>query len=119
MRASQALFSAAATVVAFSIVPQLAEAGPCSSDIAELEITIQRSSVRALGELEQQPVNVQLRHQAKPDSAKRTDEQSQFSAIVARAKRLDIYGDRFGCFGALNAARHMYVLVARPAKPAR
>ena len=119
MRASQALFSAAATVVAFSTVPQLAEAGPCSSDIAELGITIQRSSVRTLGELEQQPVNVQLRHQSKPDSARRTDQQSQFSATVARAKRLDMYGDRFGCFGALNAARHMYVLVARPAKSAR
>jgi hypothetical protein len=37
----------------------------------------------------------------------------QFSATMARAKRLDADGDRFGCIGALNAARGMSVLVAR------
>ena len=128
MRASLAFF-AAAVVVAFSTVPQFAEAGPCSSDIAELETTIQQPSVRAFGGPERQSVNVQLRRQSTPDSARRTDEhlQSQFSATVARAKRLDMYGDRFGCFGALNAARQMSVLVAarrdaattRSSRPAR
>jgi len=31
----------------------------------------------------------------------------------ARAKRLDMEGERFACIGALNAARRMYVLVAK------
>jgi hypothetical protein len=113
MRASQAVFGAA-VVVTLSMVPQLAEAGPCSSDIAELETTVQFSG-KALGGLDQQSVNVQLRHQSTPESARWADEhlQSQFSATVARAKRLDTHGDRVGCTGALNAARRMYVLVAR------
>jgi hypothetical protein len=34
-----------------------------------------------------------------------------------RAKRLDMYGDRFGCIGTLNATRSMYVLVAKQEAP--
>jgi hypothetical protein len=88
----------AAAAVAFSIAPQLGEAGPCSSDIAELETAIQQPGVKALGALEQPSVNVQLGQKSTPKSARLADEhlQSQFSATVARAKRLDMYGDRFG-----------------------
>jgi hypothetical protein len=46
MRAPQAVFGAA-VVVTLSMVPQLAEAGPCSSDIAELETTVQFSGKSA------------------------------------------------------------------------
>jgi hypothetical protein len=101
-----------------TMTPQLAEAGPCSSDIAELERTIQQPGVEALGGLGQQSASVKL-SQSTPGSARRADEhlKSQFSATVARARRLDTYGDRFGCFGALNAARHMYVLVANSEAP--
>jgi hypothetical protein len=114
MRTSQAFFLAAATV-AFSIAPQLGEAGPCSGDIAELETTVQQPGGKALGAPGQPSVNVQLGRKSTPESARRPDEplRSQFSATVARAKRLDMYGDRFGCIGALNAARSMYVLVAK------
>jgi hypothetical protein len=114
MRASHAVFGAA-VVVTLSMVPQHAEAGPCSSDIAELETTVQQFSGKALGGLDQQSVSVQLRRQSTPETARWADEhlQSQFSATVARAKRLDTHGDRVGCTGALNAARRMYVLVAK------
>ncbi len=114
MRASQAFFVATVAVV-FSMVQQFAEAGPCSSDIAELETTIQQPGVTALGGLGQQSANVQLSLPSTPESARWADEhlQSQFSATVARAKRLDIHGDRVGCTGALSAARRMYVLVAK------
>jgi hypothetical protein len=37
--------------------------------------------------------------------------QSQFAATIARAKRLDMKGQRVGCIGAINAARRIYVLV--------
>jgi multidrug resistance efflux pump len=92
-----------------------AQSGPCSSDIAELETTVQQPGVKALGGVGQQSVGVQLRHQSTPESARPADErlQSQFSATVARAKRPDVNGDRFGCIGALNAARRMYVPVDR------
>jgi hypothetical protein len=108
-----AIFFVASLAVACSVAPQVAEAGPCSSDIAELETTIQQPGVKALGP-GQQSVNIQLGIQAAQESSTRADEhlQSQFSATVARAKRLDRHSDRIGCTGALNAARHMYVLVA-------
>jgi hypothetical protein len=113
MQASQAFFLAAAAVV-LSMAPQLAEAGPCSGGIAELEKTIPQPGVEALAGLGQQSVSVKL-SRATPGSARRADEhlQWQFSATVARAKRLDMHGDRVGCTGALNAARGTYVLVAK------
>jgi hypothetical protein len=105
----------AAAAVAFSIAPQLLEGSPRSSDIAELETAIQQSGEKALGAPRQPLVNVQLGRKSIPKSARRADEhlQLQFSATVAHAKRLDMYGDRFGCVGALNTARSMYVLVAK------
>jgi hypothetical protein len=108
-----AIFFVASLAVACSVAPQVAEAGPCSSDIAELETTIQQPGVKALGP-GQQSVNIQLGIRAAQESSTRADEhlQAQFSATVARAKRLDTHSDRIGCTGALNAARHMYVLVA-------
>jgi hypothetical protein len=54
-------------------------------------------------------VDPQLSQQPMPDLARRL--QSQFSATMARAKRLDMQGVRVDCISALNAARRMYVLV--------
>jgi hypothetical protein len=108
MQASQPFLLAAVAVV-LSMAPRLAEAGPCSSDIAALETTLQQPGVEALD-----GVSVKL-SRSTPGSVRRADDhlQSQFSATVARAKRLDMHGDRVGCTGALNAARGMYVLVAK------
>jgi hypothetical protein len=94
-----------------TMLPQLAKAGPCSGDIAELKTAIQRFGGDAPVGQAPQPVNARLSRQPAPDLAKRL--QLQFSATMARAKRLDTDGDRFGCIGALNAARGMYVLAAR------
>jgi hypothetical protein len=97
-----------AITVALATAPRLAEAGPCSSDIAALETTIRLPGVEALGGSREQSIN-----ELAVRSSRQADEhlQSQFSATIARAKRLDMYGDRVGCTGALNAARGMYVLV--------
>jgi hypothetical protein len=88
--------------VLLTLLPKYAEAGPCSTDIAGLE-----AAIRLVGE----SLPAQPNHQPAPDLARRR--QMQFSATMARAKRLDADGDRFGCIGALNAARGMSVLVAR------
>jgi hypothetical protein len=104
-------FLSVAIALLLAIVPQFAKAGPCTGGIAELETAVQRFGGNAPARLEQQSVNAQPDRQALPDLATRL--QSQFSATVARAKRLDMQGERIGCIGALTAARHMYVLVAR------
>jgi hypothetical protein len=97
--------------IVLTIVPQFAKAGPCTGGIAELETAVQQFGENAPARLGHQSVNAQPDRQALPDLATRL--QSQFSATVARAKRLDMQGERIGCIGALTAARHMYVLVAR------
>jgi hypothetical protein len=99
------------TAVVLTMLPRFAEAGPCSSDIADLETAIRLFGGNPPARQEQQSADAQPKHQPAPDLARRR--QVQFSATMARAKRLDTHGDRFGCIGALNAARHMYVLVAR------
>ena len=108
MRASRAFFLGAVAVV-FSMAPQFAEAGPCSSDIAELETAIQQPGVNLLSGPGRQSVGPQPSHQPTPELVGRLH--SQFSATIARAKRLDTKGQRVGCIGAINAARRMYVLV--------
>jgi hypothetical protein len=102
VRTAVSLSAVLTTVVLLTLLPQRAEAGPCSSDIAGLETAIRLVG----GSLPAQP-----NRQPAPDLARRR--QVQFSATMARAKRLDTDGDRFGCIGALNAARGMSVLVAR------
>jgi len=82
-----------ALAVALAVTPTFAQAGPCSADIAELETAVQLFGIDA------QPF---------PDPARRL--QSQLSATVARAKRLDMQGERIGCSGALKAARAMVAL---------
>jgi hypothetical protein len=108
MRKSQLSFS---VVIAAALVmaPQFAEAGPCSSDIAELETAIQQPGVNLLSGPGRQSVDPQRSHQPTPELARQLH--SQFSATVARAKRLDTKGQRIGCIGAINAARRMYVPV--------
>jgi hypothetical protein len=113
MRKPQSCLLVAMTVV-LATVPQLAEAGPCSSDIADLETDIHLPGLEPLGAPERKSTGVPP-NQPTPELARQTDErlQSQFSATVARARRLDMHGDRVGCTGAINAARGMYVLVDR------
>ena len=79
-----------AMAVAFAMTPGFAQAGPCSADIGELKTAVELFGIGA------QPLsNLSGRLQ------------SQFSATLARAKRLDMQGERIGCIGALNAARAM------------
>jgi hypothetical protein len=110
VRASASL-STVLVAVALTMLPQFAEAGPCSSDIAGLETAIRLFGGDPPAGQERQSAGARLSHQPALNPARRR--QVQFSATMARAKRLDTDGDRFGCVGALNAARRMSVLVAR------
>jgi hypothetical protein len=107
--------SSVVIAVMLAMLPQVAKAGPCASDIAELETTLQQPGVEAVGVPGQVPIDAKPSHRLASGVAEQTDEHRwpQFSATIARAKRLDVYGDRLGCTAALNAARGMFVLVER------
>src|SRR5271163_2663224 len=110
MRKSRSIFSVA-IALALAMAPTIAEAGPCSGGIAELETAAQLFGGNPLGGPERQSVGIQPSRPPGPDLTIRL--QLQFSATMARAKRLDMEGERIGCISALNAARGMYVLVAK------
>ena len=91
----------------------VAQAGPCSEDIAQFETAIRQSAGNPIAGLTApQSVGAQLNRQPTPESLKQAQErlQSKFSATMARAKRLDAVGDRTGCSRALSAAKRMYIL---------
>jgi hypothetical protein len=91
----------------------LAQAGPCSSDIAQFEAAIRQSAGNPMAGLSaRQTVAAQLDRQPTAASMKREEDRlkSEFAATMARAKRLDAKGDREGCTSALNAAKRMYIL---------
>jgi hypothetical protein len=73
------------------------------------------SSVETLVTAAQVSIDAERSRRLTPGFTRQADEHSwpQLSATIARAKRLDMYGDRLGCTGALNAARAMSVLVVR------
>jgi hypothetical protein len=54
----------------------------------------------------------QFRWQPTPESMKKEQAnlKARFSALMARAKRLDAKGDAKGCSAALNQAKRMYII---------
>lgn len=109
-------FRAAAVLIACAMLClniSIAEAGPCSADIAQFEQAIRNSAGNPFAGLSApQSINAQLDRQPTPESLKRGEArlQAKFSATMARAKRLDAKGDRAGCTSALSQARRMYIL---------
>jgi hypothetical protein len=89
-----------------------AQAGPCSSGIAQFEQAVRASAGNPnAGPYARQTVAAQLGEQPTPASIRRAQRQAQttFRATLAHAKRLDARGDD-GCFQALRMARDMYNL---------
>ena len=100
-------------VAILGLNPAFAQAGPCSGDIAKFEAAIRQSAGNPYAGLTgPQSVGAQLEHQPTADSLKRAQQrlQAQFSATMARAKRLDAQGNRAGCTRALSEAKQMYLL---------
>jgi hypothetical protein len=106
-RTTAALFVAAA--LALSVAS--AQAGPCSSQIAQFEQAVRQSAGNPnAGPMAPQSIGAQLDHQPTPSSMKRAEQRAQatFASTLARAKRLDAQGNRAGCTRALAAAKRMY-----------
>jgi hypothetical protein len=89
-----------------------ADAGPCSDDIAKFEAAIRQSAGNPYSGLTApQSDGAQLDREPTPASLKRAQQhlKAQFSAYMARTKRLDAQGNRAGCTRALSAAKRMYI----------
>jgi hypothetical protein len=91
----------------------LAQAGPCSADIAQFEAAIRQSAGNPYAGLTA-PQSVAAQNDRQPTSAsmKRAEQRlkSEFSVAMARAKRLDAQNNRAGCERALSVAKRMYIL---------
>ena len=98
MRKSQAF--SVLIAVALAMTAQFAEAGPCSHDIAGLETGTRLFGRNPPSGQDLQSVDAQQDHRPRSDLASRL--QLQFAATMARAKRLDMEGERFACIDALN-----------------
>jgi len=91
----------------------IARAGPCSADMAQFEQAIRNSAGNPFAGLTApQSVAAQIDRQPTPESLKKEQAslKARFSALMARAKRLDAGGDRAGCSSALTQAKRMYIL---------
>jgi hypothetical protein len=91
---------------------EIAQAGPCTTDISQFEATVHQSVNDPFdGLTARQSVDAQLSHQPTPESVHSAEERlrSRFAATMARAKRYDAEGNRSGCTRALNAAKKIYV----------
>ncbi len=109
-----ALRGAAGLIIcaAFCLNTFVAQAGPCSKDIAEFETAIRQSAKNPnAGLTAPQSVGAQLDRQPTPASMKQAEArlQSKFSATIARARRLDAKGNSAGCNRALSEAKRMYL----------
>jgi hypothetical protein len=106
MKTSAELVAAA---VCLGIAP--ANAGPCTTAIAQFEQAVRQSAGNPnAGPMAPQSIGAQLDRQPTPGSIKRAEQRAEatFAAAMARAKRLDARGDRAGCRRALAAAKRMY-----------
>ena len=97
-------------VAAFGLGIASAQAGPCSSEIAQFQQAVRASAGNPnAGPYARQTVAAQLGYQPTPASIRQAQRRAQatFAATLAHAKRLDARGDD-GCFQALHMARDMY-----------
>lgn len=104
----------AALVLAVALgVISTAQAGPCSSDIAQFERAVRQSAGNpTAGPMAAQTIGAQLDRQPTPSSVRQAERRAQarFEATLRRSKRLDAQGNRAGCMRALLAAERMYNL---------
>jgi hypothetical protein len=91
----------------------LAQAGPCTAEIAQFEAAMRQSANNPYaGLMAPQSIAAQDDRQPTAASTKRAEQKlkSEFSAAIARARRLDARNDRAGCERALSVAKRMYIL---------
>jgi hypothetical protein len=109
---SRAIVSVIVAGLALSLGVQSADAGPCTSAIAQFEQAVRESANKPnSGPSAPQSIGAQLSHQPTPHSVVRAQRRAQaaFQAALARAKRLDARGNA-ACTKALADAEEMYNL---------
>jgi hypothetical protein len=109
-RRASAIIAAAA---ALCLNVASAQAGPCTSEIAEFEQAVRRSAGNPnAGPMAPQSIGAQLGEQPTLASVRRAQRRAKaaFDATLARAKRFDARNNRAGCMQALADAKRMYNL---------
>jgi hypothetical protein len=95
------------------LIPTIAEAGPCSADIAQFEMAIRQSADNPYAGLTA-PQSIAAQNDRQPTVASmkkaERDLKAKFVATMAQARRLDARNDRAGCERVLSIAKRMYVL---------
>jgi hypothetical protein len=102
---------AVGATLGFSVPP--AQAGPCSSAIAQFEQAVRGSASNPnAGPVAPQSIGAQLDRQPTPNSVKHAEQRAQaaFEEALARSKRFDARGNRARCAKALADAKQMYNL---------
>jgi hypothetical protein len=95
------------------MMPGAALAGPCTEQLAQFEMAIQRSTANPdAGPTAPETTAARLSHQPTIASVKRAEAKAEtrFNALLARAQALDTAGDRAGCTRALTDAERNYEL---------
>lgn len=90
-----------------------AQAGPCTTQIAEVERYMQRSPAGPVtGPTAPQSIGAQLHHQPTPGSVQSAESEARTAAEAAldRARAADAAGDAAACTKALDEARTIYGL---------
>lgn len=96
---------------AFVLVGAGAQAGPCSTQIAQLEKQIGPSAAGAAnGPSAPQSLGAQLHHQPTPGAVENAESRADADAAAAfeRARRADAAGDAEACRKALDETRLLY-----------
>jgi hypothetical protein len=88
----------------------LANAGPCTSGIKQVEAQIRQPGNVEIAPSAPQSVGAQLHHQPTPGSVQSAEKHANTAAVSAldRAKKADADGDAAACQKALEEARHLY-----------
>jgi len=88
-----------------------AHAGPCTTEIAQLQRQIRASAAgQAGGPTARQTVGAQLHHQPTPSAVESAEGRASADAAAAidRARRADAAGDAEACHKAVDQARWLY-----------
>jgi hypothetical protein len=98
-------------VMALSLDPTSAHAGPCTAKIKQFERAVRESKPGpGTGPGLPQSIGAQLSHQPTPESVRQAERRARagFEAVLARAKKLDAEGERAACMEALTDAKLIY-----------
>jgi hypothetical protein len=99
------------TIVALIGAHAAAQAGPCTTQIAQLQKQIGRSATGPEGGPSgPQSIGAQLHHQPTPGAVQNAESRANADAAAAvdSARRADAAGDADGCRKALEEARRLY-----------